>query len=195
MVVGWLRAGLRPPPSSPCCRAKRGPEFRTVPSGLPVRSTIHPATAQDIANIVIGHVAWAHDLEDDRHDCLDMLLEACAVSRQVWTASNAEGEPLAMIGAAPWTQDSGRGRLWFVILAAQGDNDADLTSAMRQSVVEMLRVFAQLENHVSADKVWALGLMRNAGFTVEPAQLSSDGVDRHRVWIGAGITNGGPRAA
>ncbi len=158
-----------------------------------MRCTIHPATAQDIANVVIGHAASTQAAEDDAH--LDALLEACAVSRQVWTASNAEGEPLALIGAAPWTQDGGRGRLWFVILAPYGGNDSDLASAMRQSVTEMLRVFGQLENQVSAEKSWALGLMREAGFTVEPAQVSADGVDRHRVWIDAGITNGAYPAA
>ncbi len=184
--MSWPRAGLRPPPY-PLLSRQRGPEFRIVPSGLAVRCTIHPATAQDIANVVIGHAAWAHDAEDDRHDCLDTLLEACAVSRQVWTASNAEGEPLALIGAAPWAQDDGRGRLWFVILAAYGGNEADLAWVMKQSVGEMLQVFAQLENHVSAEKAWALGLMRNAGFTVEPAQASPDGVDRHRVWIDGNV--------
>ncbi|MBI2735124.1 MAG: hypothetical protein HYX38_00995 [Rhodospirillales bacterium] len=160
-----------------------------------MRCTIHPATAQDIANIVIGHAARTHDAEDDGHDYLDVLLEACAGSRQVWTASNAEGEPLALIGAAPWAQDRGRGRLWFVILAAYGGNDADLASVVRQSVMEMLQVFAQLENHVSTEKAWALGLMRDAGFTIEPAQASPDGIDRHRVWIDAGITNGAAPAA
>lgn len=155
-----------------------------------MRCTIHPATAQDIANIVIGHATRPLDAADDGHDCLEMLIEACAVSRQVWTASNAEGEPLALIGAAPWAQDDERGRLWFVILAAYGGNDADLALVMRQSVVEMLHVFAQLENHVSAEKAWALRLMRKAGFTVEPAQASPDGVERHRVWIDAAVTNG-----
>lgn len=41
---------------------------------------------------------------------------------------------------------------------------------MRLSVAEMLQVFAQLENHVSTEKAWALGLMRDADFTVEPAR-------------------------
>lgn len=145
--------------------------------------TIHPTTAQDVANVVIGHVAWAGYGDEAGRDCMDTLLEACAISRQVWTASNAEGEPVALIGAAPWMQDSGRGRLWFVVLSAYGGNEADLKSVMRLSVTEMLQVFAQLENHVSTEKAWALGLMREAGFTIEPAQASADGVDRHRVWI------------
>jgi hypothetical protein len=154
-----------------------------------MRCTIHPTTAQDVANIVIGHAAWTGD-SDEEGDCMGALLEACAVSPQVWTASNAEGDPVALIGAAPWTQDSGRGRLWFVVLSAYGGNEADLTMAMRLSVTEMLQVFAQLENRVSTEKAWALGLMRDAGFTVEPAQPSPDGVRRHRVWIDAGAVNG-----
>lgn len=149
-----------------------------------MRCTIHPTTAQDVASVVIGRAAWAVDGGDD---CMDTLLEACASSRQVWTASNADGEPLALIGAAPWTEDSGRGRLWFVVLSAYGGDEAGLKMVMRLSVAEMLQVFAQLENHVSTEKAWALALMRGAGFTVEPAQPSPDGVERHRVWIGTGV--------
>lgn len=149
-----------------------------------MQCTIHPTTAQDVANVVIGHAAWAEGGHDGS-DCVGTLLEACAISRQVWTASNAEGEPVALFGAAPWMQDSGRGRLWFVVLSAYGGNEADLRSVMRLSVTEMLQVFGRLENHVSTEKAWALGLMRDAGFTVEPARSSADGVQRHRVWIGA----------
>ncbi len=156
-----------------------------------MRCTIHPTTAQDVANVVIGHAARGPESEDDSsRESLDSLLEACAMSRQVWTAANAEGEPLALIGAAPWTEDSGRGRLWFVVLAAYRGSDNDLTSVMRLTVSEMLQVFAQLENNVSAEKAWALKLMRDAGFTVEPAQASHDGVDRHRVWIEADASHG-----
>jgi hypothetical protein len=151
-----------------------------------MRCTIHPATAQDVANVVIGHEAWSHDGEHAGRESLEALVEACAVSQQVWTAATAEGDPLAFIGAAPWAEDGGRGRLWFVVLAAYDGNDADLKSVMRLTVVEMLQAFVQLENHVSAEKAWALDLMRGAGFTVEPAQASPDGVSRHRVWIDAG---------
>lgn len=145
--------------------------------------TIHPTTAQDVAND--RSCRWVREGDDAGSDCMETLLEACAISRQVWTASNAAGEPVALIGAAPWMQDSGRGRLWFVVLSAYGGNEADLRSVMRLSVMEMLQVFAQLENHVSTERAWALGLMRDAGFTIEPAQASADGVERHRVWIGA----------
>ena len=155
-----------------------------------MRCTIHPATAQDVATVVMGHTAWSQDAEEGGRDCLDALLEACAMSRQVWTASNADGDPLAFIGAAPWADDAGCGRLWFVILAAYDGNDADLTSVMRLTVGEMLQVFGQLENHVSTEKAWALELMRDAGFTVEPAHPAADGVCRHRVWIDADAAGG-----
>lgn len=149
-----------------------------------MRCTIHLATAQDVANVLIGHKPWSQDTENNRH-WLDALLEACAMSRQVWTAANADDEPLAFIGAAPSPDDSDCGRLWFVILEAYDGNDADLKSVMRLTVVEMLQVFTALENHVTAEKAWALELMRDAGFTVEPALASPDGVCRHRVWIDA----------
>ena len=55
---------------------------------------------------------------------------------------------------------------------------------MRLTLMEMLQVFSQLENHVSAEKAWALELMRDVGFTVEPALGSPHGA-RHRVWIDA----------
>lgn len=152
--------------------------------------TIRPASARDLANVVIGHHAWTQDAEQAAGDCLDTLLEACAISRQVWTAANADGDPLAFIGAAPWTEDAGRGRLWFVILAAYDGNEAALASAMRLTVAELLQGFARLENHVSIDKAWALGLMSAAGFAVEPAQAAADGVCRHRVWIDAGKADG-----
>lgn len=112
------------------------------------------------------------------------------MSRQVWTASNAAGNPLAFIGAIPWAEDTGRGRLWFVLLTAYDGNDADLTSVMQLVVSEMLQVFAQLENHISEEKGWALELMREVGFTVEPAHPGMDGVCRHRVWINAGGSAG-----
>jgi hypothetical protein len=150
-----------------------------------MRCTIHPTTAQDVASVVIGHAAWSQGTEEGGRDCLDALLEACAMSRQVWTAANSEGDPLAFIGAAPWADDARRGRLWFVVLAAYDGNDADLKSIMRLTVGEMLQDFSQLENNVSAEKAWALDLMRDAGFTVEPAQTATDGVWRHRVWIDA----------
>jgi hypothetical protein len=155
-----------------------------------MRCTIRLTTAQDIANVVIGHEAWSQDVDQPGRDCVDALLDACAISRQVWTAAYSEGEPLAFIGAAPWPQDSSRGRLWFVILAAYDGNDADLTSIMQLTVAEMLQVFARLENHVSTEKAWALELMREAGFAVEPAHTSADGVCRHRVWIDAGAPAG-----
>jgi hypothetical protein len=160
-----------------------------------MRCTIHPATAQDVASVVIGHDSWSQDTDEGGRNGLDALLEACAMSRQVWTAANAEGDPLAFIGAAPWAEDSGRGRLWFVILAAYNGNDADLKSVMRLTVTEMLQVFAQLENHVSSEKAWALELMRDAGFTVEPAQPTTDGGRRHRVWIDADAIGGACPAA
>lgn len=156
-----------------------------------MRCTIHPTTAQDVASVVIGHAAWSRSGEEDGRDCLEALLEACAMSRQVWTAANADGDPLAFIGAAPWSDDAGRGRLWFVVLSAYDGNDDDLTSLMRLTVSEMLQVFSQLENNVSTEKAWALELMREAGFTVEPAQTAADGICRHRVWIDA-IGLGGP---
>lgn len=150
-----------------------------------MRCTIHPTTAQDVANVVIGHTSWAHGGAEGDRNCGHALLEACAMSRQVWTAANAEGDPLAFIGVAPWHDNAERGRLWFVILAAYDGNDADLKSIMRLTIGEMLQVFGVLENHVSTDKGWALELMRDAGFTVEPAHPAADGVPRHRVWIGA----------
>ncbi|SEP50752.1 hypothetical protein SAMN02990966_07756 [Rhodospirillales bacterium URHD0017] len=150
-----------------------------------MRCTIHPATAQDVARVVIGHDSWSRDAGEGGLNGLDALLEACAMSRQVWTASNAAGDPLAFIGAAPWADDAGRGRLWFIILAAYDGNDADLKSVMRLTVGEMLQEFGQLENHVSSEKAWALELMREAGFTVAPAHPAADGVCRHRVWIDA----------
>ena len=150
-----------------------------------MRCTIHPATAQDVANVVVGHTSWAEDAADGERSCRDALLEACAISRQIWTATNADGDPLAFIGAAPWADDAGRGRLWFVVLAAYDGNDADLKSVMRLTVGEMLQVFGQLENHVSPEKAWALELMRDAGFTIEPMLPFPDGISRHRVWIDA----------
>lgn len=150
-----------------------------------MRCTIHLATAQDVANVVIGHDAWSRETEESSRNCLNALLEACAMSRQVWTAANRRGEPLAFIGAAPWAEDTSRGRLWFVVLAAYDGNEVDLKSAMRLTVGEMLQVFAKLENHVSPEKAWALELLRGAGFTVEPADASPGGVCRHRVWIDA----------
>ena len=146
-----------------------------------MRFTIHLATAQDFASVAVAHQTDSHD---GSHVWLEALLEACAMSRQVWTAANAHGEPLAFIGAAPWTEDPDRGRLWFVVLASYDVNDGDLKAVMRLTLIEMLQVFSQLENHVSAEKAWALELMRDVGFTVEPALASPDGA-RHRVWIDA----------
>lgn len=145
-----------------------------------MRCTIHPATVQEVANVVIGHDAWS---DGAGREGLDALLEACAMSRQVWTAADAKGDPLAFIGAAPWSDDDGCGRLWFVVLGAYDGDDEDLKSVMRLIVQEMLQVFVQLENHVSSDKAWALELMRGAGFIVEPARTTPDGDIRHRVWI------------
>jgi hypothetical protein len=146
-----------------------------------MRCTIHPAPAQDVASVAVAHQAGS---QDSSGEWLEALLEACAMSRQVWTAANAQGEPLAVIGAAPWTDDPDRGRLWFVVLAAYDVNDGDLKAVMRLTLMEMLQVFSQLENHVSAEKAWALELMRDVGFTVEPALGSPEGA-RHRVWIDA----------
>jgi len=146
-----------------------------------MRCTIHLATAQDIASVAIAHQT---ESQDSSREWLEALLEACAMSRQVWTAANAQGEPLAFIGAAPWTDDPDRGRLWFVVLAAYEVNDGDLKAVMRLTLMEMLQVFRHLENHVSAEKAWALDLMRDVGFTVEPA-LGSPDAARHRVWIDA----------
>ena len=78
------------------------------------------------------------------------------------------------------------------MLAAFDGNDADLKSVMRLTVGEMLQVFGQLENHVSSEKAWALDLMRDAGFTVDPAR--PDGVPRHRVWIDADAAGTFPAA-
>jgi hypothetical protein len=155
-----------------------------------MRCTIHLATAQDVACVAIAHHTESHD---GSREWLEALLEACAMSRQVWTAANAQGEPLAFIGAAPWTDDPDRGRLWFVVLAAYDVNDGDLKAVMRLTLMEMLQVFSHLENHVSAEKAWALDLMRDVGFTVEPALGSPDGA-RHRVWIDADAA-GAPSAA
>jgi hypothetical protein len=160
-----------------------------------MRCTIHLATAQDVANVLIGHKPWSRDVDENSRHWLNALLEACAMSRQVWTAANAHGEPLAFIGAAPFPEDAGRGRLWFVVLEAYDGNDGDLKSVMRLTVVEMLQVFAELENHVGPEKAWALELMRDAGFTVEPALASPDGVCRHRVWIDAGTAGSSFSAA
>jgi hypothetical protein len=155
-----------------------------------MRCTIHPATAQDVASVAIAHQTAS---QDTSREWLEALLEACAMSRQVWTAANAQGEPLAFIGAAPWTDDPERGRLWFVVLATYDVNDGDLKAVMRLTLMEMLQVFSHLENHVSAEKAWALELMRDVGFTVEPALGSPEGA-RHRVWIDADATGALPAA-
>ena len=151
-----------------------------------MRCTIHPATAQDVANVVLGHAAWANDTHEADRERLETLLEACAMSRQVWTASTPQGERLAFIGAAPWAADPDVGRIWFVVLRAPGEDNTSLKSGLRLIVAEMLQVFEILENHVGTEKSWALQLMRDAGFKVDPPLTTLDGVSRHRVWIDAG---------
>lgn len=148
--------------------------------------TIHPATAQDVANVVIDHAAWANEADEDSRDCLETLLEACAMSRQVWTASNRQGERLAFIGAAPWADDPDVGRFWFVVLRASGGDNTDLKSGLKLIVAQMLQVFGTLENHVGSEKSWALELMRDAGFRVDPPHTTLEGASHHRVWIDAG---------
>ena len=106
-----------------------------------MRCTIHPATAQDVASVAIAHQTIS---QDTCREWLEALLEACAMSRQVWTAATAQGKPLAFIGAAPWTDDHDRGRLWFVVLATYDVNDGDLKAVMRLTLMEMLQVFSQL---------------------------------------------------
>ena len=102
----------------------------------------HPSCdAQDVASVTIAHQTAS---QDTSREWLEALLDACAMSRQVWTAANAQGEPLAFIGAAPWTDDHDRGRLWFVVLATYDVNDGDLKAVMRLTLMEMLQVFSQL---------------------------------------------------
>jgi hypothetical protein len=126
----------------------------------------HPShTAQDVANVVMA--AWSQGAEDDGRDYREALLEACSTSRQVWRQQTAGASRSP--SSVPCVGGGSRygalvirrpGRLWR---ERRGPELCHAVDRRRDA-----QVFGHLENHVSSEKSWALKLMREVGFAVQP---------------------------
>lgn len=148
--------------------------------------TIHPTTPRDVTTVVASLERRSETWEAEWPAAIEKLLDACMVSTQIWTAADREGFPVAFMGAAAiGNQQKKVGRVWFVILDAENDEDeaTSYEDVVRQIVSQMLAEFHRLENVIDADKPWALDLFRRAGFTIGPAAPAREGTRAHQVWI------------
>lgn len=141
----------------------------------------------------------AGDTEFDRNGdqkALDHLLNAFLSSTEVWAAHNRDGQPCALWGVGPTSQDFDVGRFWILTCEEVETSPRDLMALSVIVLPEMLATYARLESIVDAQNLRAVGLLQGLGFTVEPAAFHQAS-DRpcHRVWIEASASTLGTRPA
>ncbi len=150
-----------------------------------MRYHIQPATSVDVAFLAAvideSHGAVA---SDGPSPPIQRLLQTCASSAQVWAARDPNGQPTALWGVTPVSDDPDTGHLWMLACEAFDDQPSDLESLSRLVFLEMLGQFERLENFVDARKVRAIELLRAIGFAVDPAKpRGAEQGTFHRVWI------------
>lgn len=165
-----------------------------------MRYCVQPATAKDIAILALSmDDEDAGDIEFDRNGgekALDHLLNAFLSSTEVWAAHNRDGQPCALWGVGPTSQDFDVGRFWLLTCEEVETAPHDLAALSVIVLPEMLATYARLESIVDAQNLLAVALLQGLGFTVEPAAFHQAS-DRpcHRVWIEASASILGTRPA
>jgi hypothetical protein len=167
-----------------------------------MRYCVQPATAKDVAMLALSMGDEdAGDTEYDRdgeQKPLDHLLNAFLSSTEVWAAHNREGQPCALWGVSPTSQDYEVGRFWLLTCEEVETAPHDLIALSIIVLPEMLVSYTRLESIVDAQNYRAVALLQGLGFTVEPAAFhEASGRPCHRVWIeaDAGCLAAKPRPA
>ena len=144
-----------------------------------MRYHIQPATSVDVAFLAaVIEENQGGSMTEGPSAPIQRLLQTCASSSQVWAARDPAGQPTALWGVTPVSDDPDVGHLWMLACEAFDDQPSDLESLSRLVFEEMLTQFHRLENFVDARKVRAIG------FAVDPAQpRGGEEGTFHRVWI------------
>jgi hypothetical protein len=157
-----------------------------------MRYCVQPATAKDVAILALamadedaGEVEFDRDSEGEQR-ALDHLLNAFLSSTEVWAAHDPKGQPCALWGVGPTSQDLDVGRFWLLTCEEVETVPSDLAALSIIVLPEMLTTYTRLESIVDAQNQRALSLLQGLGFTVEPPAFH-EGTGRrcHRVWIEA----------
>jgi len=153
-----------------------------------MRYCVQPATAKDVALLALAMGDEdAGDTEYDRNGDqkpLDHLLNAFLSSTEVWAAHDREGQPCALWGVSPTSQDFEVGRFWLLTCEEVETAPHDLVALSIIVLPEMLSSYERLESIIDSQNHRALALMEGLGFTVEPASFHEPTGRRcHRVWI------------
>jgi hypothetical protein len=157
-----------------------------------MRYCVQPATAKDVAILALsmadedaGDVEFDRD-SDGEQKPLDHLLNAFLSSTEVWAAHDTKGQPCALWGVGPTSQDIEVGRFWLLTCEEVETAPSDLAALSIIVLPEMLTTYERLESIVDAENQRALALLQGLGFTVEPpAVYEATGRHCHRVWIEA----------
>jgi hypothetical protein len=153
-----------------------------------MRYCVQQATAKDVALLALamGDEDAGDTTCDGEQKPLDHLLNAFLSSTEVWAAHDAEGQPCALWGVSPTSQDFDVGRFWLLTCEEVETAPHDLAALSVIVLPEMLATYARLESIVDAQNHRALALLKGLGFTAEPATFhSATGRRCHRVWIEA----------
>ena len=158
-----------------------------------MRYCVQPATAKDVAILALsmadedaGDVEFDRDSERCEQRPLDHLLNAFLSSTEVWAAHDPKGQPCALWGVGPTSQDFDVGRFWLLTCEEVETAPRDLAALSIIVLPEMLATYTRLESIVDAQNQRALSLLQGLGFTVEPPAFhESSGRPCHRVWIEA----------
>src|SRR3954468_4673338 len=153
-----------------------------------MRYCVQPATAKDVALLALAMGDEdAGDTEYDRNGDqkpLDHLLNAFLSSTEVWAAHDPEGQPCALWGVGPTSQDFEVGRFWLLTCEEVETAPHVLVALSIIVLPEMLSSYSRLESIVDAQNLRALALLQGLGFTVEPPCFHEPTGRRcHRVWI------------
>jgi len=157
-----------------------------------MRYCVQQATAKDVAILALamadedaGDVEFDRDSEGEQR-ALDHLLNAFLSSTEVWAAHDPEGQPCALWGVGPTSQDLEVGRFWLLTCEEVETQPRDLAALSTIVLPEMLTTYTRLESIVDSQNQRALSLLQGLGFTVEPPALhETSGRQCHRVWIEA----------
>jgi len=157
-----------------------------------MRYCVQQATAKDVANLALamadedaGDVEFDRDSEGEQR-ALDHLLNAFLSSTEVWAAHDPKGQPCALWGVGPTSQDLDVGRFWLLTCEEVETVPSDLAALSTIVLPEMLTTYTRLESIVDSQNQRALSLLQGLGFTVEPPAFhESSGRQCHRVWIEA----------
>jgi hypothetical protein len=161
-----------------------------------MRYCVEQATAKDVALLALTMGVDQNVQANSGDERYDHLVGAFMSSSEVWAAHDMRGQPCALWGVGPTSQDGQVGRFWLLTCDEIDTAPGDLLAISIMILPEMLSRYSRLESLVDARNGHAIELLTLLGFTIEAARMNpATGLPCHHAWIDSDDSPIAPRAA